>query len=135
MQTIQTTTTATPPAEVLFSIGDPATHTGHTDSKAVDVIDVSPNGKTIKVRYCKQELLNGANSGEPDALVCTAGGFCGHTEGRQRWSVEADPDGCIDKFTLRRRGSKWVWKLAGAGTNQPGNTLNRGHHPHYDFNF
>lgn len=118
-----------------LAVGDKVTFTTYTDSKAGYVERVSPNGKTAMIRLATQTLLNGCNSGEPDALVCTPGGFAGHVEGTQRWAVEPDPDGTVLKFTLRQRGKNLIWKLSGTGTMQTGNLLTKGHHPHYDFNF
>lgn len=144
-----------------LKVGDPVTHTIHTDSRAHDVVKVSKNGRTVWARECNQKLLNGANSGEPDALTFTPGGFSGHTDGVQRWEVTPNPEGHVAKFTARpiqRREyvrdeatgllkrdaagrfvetlvTEWRWKLAGHPTTCPGNTLTRGHRPHYDFNF
>lgn len=56
-----------------MKLNDPVTFTIHTDSKAGWVTYVSPNGKTVEVEYAHQTLLNGPNSGEPDALQFTAG--------------------------------------------------------------
>ncbi len=123
-----------PPAAKL-AIGEGGTHTTYTDANAGYVEAISPNGKTAMVRMAKQTLLNGCNSGEPDALVRHPGGFAGHVEGTQRWAVEANPDGHLEKFTLRKSGAFWIWKLAGSATREPGNSLTKGHHPQYDFNF
>lgn len=133
-----TTATATPaaiPAGSILKVGDPVTHRIYTDANAATVIKVSPNGRTVIVRYCEQKLLNGANSGHPEALTFTPGGFCGHTEGNQIWEVKDNPEGGTAKFTLRKVGAFWTWKLAGSRNREPGNTLKPGHHPHYDFNF
>ena len=122
-----------PTAPHLFKVGDKATHTVHTDSHAGYILHVSPSGKTVLFGRAEAKLLNGANSGEPDALEFSRGGFVGHTSGTQRWEIAAEPmEGYRDKFTLRSDGR---WKIAGGGTYTPGNTLNAGHHPHYDFNF
>lgn len=116
-----------------FKVGDKTTHTLHTDSHAGYIISVSPNGKTLVFGRAEAKLLNGANSGKPDALGFSPGGFVGHTSGAQSWDVADKPmDGYRDKFTLRKTGK---WKIAGANTYSPGNSLNPGHHPHYDFNF
>jgi hypothetical protein len=116
-----------------FKVGDKATHTIHTDSHAGYILHVSPNGKTVIFGRSEAKLLNGANSGEHDALEFSPGGFVGHTSGEQRWDIATEPmAGYRDKFTLRSNGR---WKIAGGGTYSPGNTLRPGHHPHYDFNF
>jgi len=118
----------------LFKVGDKATHTLHTDSKAGYIVKVSPNGKTVWFAEADAKLLNGPNSGEPDALTFSPGGFVGHTSGTQRWEVApAPPAGDHGlKFTLR---SNNRWKVSGGGTYTPGNTLSAGHYPHYDYNF
>ena len=117
----------------LFKVGDKATHTVHTDSHAGYIVHVSPNGKTVLFARAEATLLNGPNSGEPDALHVSPGGFAGHTSGTQRWKVADKPmEGRRDKFTLRGTGR---WKIAGHSTRSPGNTLTAGHYPHYDFNF
>jgi len=115
-----------------MKINEPVTHSLYTDADAGWVTSVSPNGKTIEVEFAKQTLLNGVNSGQPDALNFTIGGFLGHTGGRQRWSVERDENPRKSKFTLRKNGQ---WKLVGSSTKSPGNVLEPGHDPYYDFNF
>ncbi len=117
----------------LFKVGDKATHTTHTDSHAGYITYVSPNGKTVTFARAEAKLLNGPDSGEPDALTFSPGGFVGHTSGTQRWEVAPAPrEGGGTKFTLRSTGR---WKVSGGGTHTPGNTLTPGHHPHYDYNF
>jgi hypothetical protein len=115
-----------------MKLNDPVTYTIHSDSDAGWVSKVSPNGKTIEVEFAEQTLLNKPNSGEPDALQFTPGGFVGHTTGEQRWKIERDEFPTKRKFTLRNNGK---WKIAGHPTKSPGCVLNPGHHPHYDFNF
>ena len=115
-----------------LQVGDPVTYTIYTDSDCGWVSEVSPNGKTVIVEFAHQELLNGANSGEPDALHCSPGGFCGHTSGTQRWKIERVAQPRKSKFTLRKSGQ---WKIAGHGPNSPGCILRKGHSPYYDFNF
>lgn len=112
-------------------VGSFVTHSIWTDANALQVIAVSASGKTIRAQEAKQELLNGANSGEPDALTFTPGGFVGHTSGKQRWKVEPNPEGRILKFTWREKRKRYQL----AGTNGQGNTLRAGASPHYDFNF
>lgn len=115
-----------------MNINDPVTYTTYTDGDAGWVSRVSPNGKTIEVEFAHQTLINGANSGEPDALTFSPGGFCGHVHGTQRWSIQRADAPVKRKFTLRKNGQ---WKIAGHPTNSPGCVLSRGHHPYYDFNF
>jgi hypothetical protein len=144
-----------------LNVGDAVTHTIHTDANAGHVVKVSKNGRTVWVQAATQELLNGFKSGEADALTFTPGGFCGHTEGTQRWKVTPNPEGHVEKFTARpiqRREfvrdeatgltkrdangrmvetlvTEWRWKKAGHPTNSPGNNLRRGARPYYDYNF
>jgi len=115
-----------------MNINDPVTYTTYTDSEAGWVSSVSPNSKTIVVEFAEATLLNGANSGEPDALHFSVGGFCGHTSGVQRWKLERSPSPKKCKFTLRKNG---IWKIAGHPTNSPGCILRTGHNHYYDFNF
>ena len=115
-----------------LEVGDEVTYTIYTDSDCGWVREVSPNGKTVLVEMADQKLLNGVNSGEPDALKFHAGGFCGHTEGDQRWKITRAESPKVLKFTLRVNGQ---WKIAGHATKSPGCVLRPGHHPHYDFNF
>ena len=116
----------------MMKLNDPVTFTIYTDSKAGWVTHVSPNGKTVEVEYAQQTLLNGPDSGEPDALQFNAGGFLGSTSGKQRWKIERDEHPVKEKFTLRKNG---VWKEAGHPTKSPGCVLTAGHHPYYDYNF
>lgn len=115
-----------------MNINDPVTYTTYTDGAAGWVSKVSPNGKTIEVEFAKATLLNGPNSGEPDALQFSPGGFCGHMYGTQRWKLERVSNAMVRKFTLRQNG---VWKVAGHGTRSPGCALSKGHHHYYDYNF
>jgi len=115
-----------------MQINDPVTYIIHTDADAGWVSKVSPNGKTIEVEFGNQTLLNGPNSGEPDALKVYPGGFCGHVDGIQRWKVERAEKPNALKFTLRKNGQ---WKIAKHPTTSPGCVLIKGHSPYYDFNF
>ncbi len=137
------------PDEFRLKVGDPVTVCGYTDRAAAEVVEVAANGKTAWIRMCKQELLNGVNSGESDALRFHPGGFHGHTEGRQRYKIESNPEGEPIKFTARPTMRKvwsdekkemvpievWVWKISGSPTKGGTNPLAMGHSPYYDFNF
>ena len=115
-----------------MKVNDEVTYVLYTDADAGWVSKVSPDGKTIEVEFGKQTLLNGANSGEPDALHFSPGGFMGHVSGVQRWKVERAENPVTRKFTLRKSGQ---WKIAKHPTNSPGCVLVSGHSPYYDFNF
>jgi hypothetical protein len=127
-QTRQTMNTNTP----TFQIGDAVSHRTWTDIKAGFIVAVSKSGKTVTFQAAKQELLNGPDSGEPDALEVCIGGFFAHTSGRQRYAVSADTTGYKQKFTLRSNGH---WKAARSSSHSIGNVLIYGHHPYYDYNF
>jgi hypothetical protein len=115
-------------------VGDKATFRLHTDCKACEVVHVSKSGKSITLRMCRAILLNGANSGAPDALTCVPGGFAGRVSGTQRWHVESDADGNEMRATLRKNG---IWKAAGYSTHSPTMaTVTIGVWAHYyDYNF
>lgn len=117
----------------IFEVGDHCTYRIHTDCRAQVVIEVSPNGKTIKVQECNAKLLNGAGSGEPDALNFSPGGFFGHTSGEQRWEITPNEKGAITKVTFRDKSARW--KSVGHGAFSPGCEVSGGWSHYYDFNF
>ena len=84
-----------------YKVGDGVTLCGYSDREAYTVIAVTP--KTITIQRDKATLLNGFDSGEPDALQFSPGGFCGHTYGQQRYSYERNPNGSIGKCHMRKR--------------------------------
>jgi hypothetical protein len=118
-------------------VGDAATFTTYSDSWACTVEEVRRGGSQLVLRRNKAKLLNGANSGEADALTFEPGGFCGHTSGHQRYEYEEDPGGRIVKVSRRKLPSgKVVWKEVGHPTRSPGCVAHLGHRSeHYDFNF
>lgn len=105
-----------------FAPGDGATVHGYSDADAYTV--TKRTAKTLTLRADKQTLLNGANSGESDALHFAPGGFMGHTGGRQRWQCEPDENGRTVTARLTSRG----WET-------DGKRVTAGRSPHYDFNF
>ena len=120
-----------------FKVNDGATINHYSDSHACTVIEVSPNGKKIKVQRDKAVLLNGVTSGEADALEFQAGGFVGHTSGKQRYKYEVDLNGHILEASLRKNG-KWFIKgdsTTISGGRYNGRQITKGRHEHYDFNF
>jgi hypothetical protein len=123
--------------ETTFKVGDKATFCTHTDCKAGYITSVSKSGKSVSFKFGKAKLLNGHNSGEPDALQFSAGGFCGHTSGDQRWEITPDDETDYTiKCTLRDIGNgSFKWKQVGSSTRSPGFTLGAGHYHHYDYNF
>lgn len=108
-----------------YKVGDGVCWNGHSDSYAGTVVRVS------QTRVCVVEdeatLLNGFDSGEADALVMTAGGFCGHVEGIQRYEFKPGT-GPEVVFTVRMDG-----KVMRAGSTYC--TLSPGRHKHHDYNF
>lgn len=115
-----------------MNVNDPVTYIIHTDANAGWVSKVSPNGKTVEVEFAEATLLNGVNSGHPQSLSFSAGGFCGHTSGNQIWELKKSLSPSKMKFTKRKTGQ---WKAVKHGTNSPGCVLVTGHRHHYDFNF
>lgn len=105
---------------------------GYTDIKSGTVIEVSKSGKVIKVQRDKANLLNGANSGEVDALVMTVGGFSAHTSGVQRWDIQPDKTGSVSTWSLRKSG---YWVQKGSPDNRHTRNLAGGRYEYYDFNF
>ena len=85
----------------------------------------------IKVQEDKSKLLNGMDSGEADALKCDVGGFVGYVSGKQRYEYAPNPDGAIDKFTLRNNG-----QYVRVGESKTGTRLIvGGRESYHDFNF
>jgi hypothetical protein len=111
-------------------VGTGATWNGYSDHYAGTIVKVT--AKTIQVQEDRADLLNGFKSGEPDALVFTPGGFCGHTSGFQRYTYTPDPEGEIVTFTLRSNG-QWVKAKTPA---RSGPRLRIGvRSKHHDYNF
>jgi hypothetical protein len=104
---------------------------GYTDVYPATVI--SRTEKRLVVREDKGELLNGANSGEPDAMKCYPGGFAAHFEGKQRWDIQEDPNGRTVTFTWREKAGKWAMK--GSDPKTQGGKLMEGWRKFHDFNF
>lgn len=84
-----------------YKVGDGVSWNGYSDSYAGTVVRVSAS--RVYVVEDKATLLNGFDSGEPDALVCAPGGFCGHTSGIQRYEY-APGDGSPIMFSVRKDG-------------------------------
>ena len=112
-------------------VGDGANVYGYSDVYAHTVVKVSKSGDVAWIQRDKATLLNGANSGEPDALHFSPGGFCGHTSGTQRYSYERDPNGEILRISRRKDGT---WRTKGAGTGASRVRFGE-RRERYDFNF
>ena len=110
---------------------DAATVNFYSDRVAATITKETP--REITVRTDKATLLNGPESGEPDAMTVTPGGFAAHWSGTQRYEYETDPLGGEYTFTKRRSG-RWVKK--GDPDDRGSTTLTIGRRVHYhDFNF
>lgn len=105
-----------------FAVGDGATVCGYSDRHAFTVL--SRTARSMTLQRDKATLQNGANSGAPDALQFTPGGFVGHTSDRQRWEYEPDPFGEVQIARLTVRG----WEVKGE-------RVCAGRSEHYDHNF
>jgi len=130
-----------------FKVGDGATLCMYSDRQAYTVIKVT--AQSVTLQRDKATLLNGHNSGEPDALTFTPGGFVGHTEGIQRYKYEADPKGEIIVARMKRKPRRvslpcgeWVENERGLFTERlapwfkhKSSTVVPGRSEHYDFNF
>ena len=118
--------------EEQIKVGDGATIVGWSDRHAATVVEVSKNGRQVTLQEDKATLLNGATSGEPDALVVTPGGFACHTEGTQRWGLQRDPEGRRMRFSLRKNGA---WVMVGESLKGGQRARIGERHHYYDFNF
>lgn len=99
---------------------------GYSDIRAHEVLR-TVSATTLVVRRMEATLLNGVNSGEPDALHFDRGGFVGHTSGAQRYKLESDESAEPIRIRLGKNGWKDKW----------GNKYVPSHEPreYYDFNF
>jgi hypothetical protein len=137
MKTLETPTTLANP----FKIGDGVTLCGYSDRDAYTVI--ATTAKTITIQRDKATLLNGFESGEPDALQFSPGGFVGHTSGTQRYSYERNPEGHILKCHMKKRptliwtkGADGIYSdVANADFRQGSSRVSAGRSEYYDFNF
>lgn len=108
-------------------IGDPVHWAGWSDVYPGWIVAMTAT--RITVERGEGRLLNGANSGERDALTMTPGGFCAHTEGVQRWEVYRPTDASRVVFTRRKDGR---FRRVGSSS---GGVLFHGIEMYYDFNF
>ena len=112
-----------------LEIGGGATYCGYSDREPYTIIAIEQNGRKVTLQADKAKLLNGFDSGEPDALQFSPGGFCGHVSGTQRYEFTSDPDGRTIVATLRKDGS---FRLRGT---KDVKVDMRGRRKHYDYNF
>lgn len=111
-------------------VGMGATVSFYSDRHAGTIVEVSKNGKRIVVQEDKATLVNHFQSGEPDALQFSPGGFFGHTSGQQRYTYEPDPTGKMYVATLRK---DHRWRVRDADGGMHVHVGRRSHH--YDYNF
>jgi len=115
-----------------FIIGQGCSVSGYSDVKACTVVSISKNGKKISVQEDHATLLNGLNSSHPQKLHFEAGGFCGHTSGKQIWELKPNEKGTVHVFSLRKNG---FWRKKGQSMTGTGDRLYTAHIHYYDFNF
>ena len=134
-----------------FAVGDPVHWSAGTDVEPGTVVRLTAT--RVIVRAVKATLLNGVNSGEPDALRFYPGGFVGHTSGRQRYEF-GELEGPEIVFSRRAivAGKQWcsearayvggyetaIAKMMGTsmrGSMSSWGRLHHGHQKHYDYNF
>lgn len=101
-----------------------------TDSQAYTIVSVSKSGRMITLVRDVATLLNGTQSGEPDALQFSPGGFFGHTSGKQRYSYAPGnvKTSQVSKATLRKDG---IWRESITNNR----VLIGERSEYYDFNF
>lgn len=104
-----------------------ATMIGYSDRQAFEVIR-HVSDKCIMVRRMEAKLLNGVNSGEPDALKFEPGGFCGHTSGTQRYEFTSNEANRVIRIRLHKDG-RWYDRA------KQRYTLDERPYEHYDFNY
>jgi len=103
----------------------------HTDYEPYEVIEMSANGKTAKVRRMICERINKEDDEHSPA------GFCCHTSHPkgQLWSYESNEDSPLWTMTLRNNGG---WQFRGQKTVYTGGSKgNLADEPfkYYDYNF
>jgi hypothetical protein len=108
-----------------------ATEHCYTDTHAYTIVEIRHGGKGLVLQQDKTALLNGYDSGEPDALKFYLGGFAGHTTGVQRYDIQPDPNGKLVRISLRNNG---YYHRVGAKQNAERFSIGT-RHEYRDFNF
>jgi hypothetical protein len=135
----ETTNEKTTYAGQPLQVGDKVGVRYHSDIKPGTVIKATASKVTIQLHSFK--LLNGPESGEPDAMTVTVGGFCAHWEGRQRNEIdETSNDGTVTA-TFRKgdmlNGQTGIWRQTGytGGRGKLGGVIYNGLVAYHDYNF
>lgn len=117
-----------------LNIGDGVTVSLWTDCEAYTIVKKTATSMTLQQDIAT--LLNG------NELIFQAGGFAAHCVNQeiQKYEYERDPDGPIQKITLRRwkdeeGNERREWKRVGTGTFQAGGHAYAGRRKFHDFNF
>jgi hypothetical protein len=102
----------------------------YSDVSPYEVIEMSPSGKTAKVR-----AMSCTRTNQEDDVV-TPGGFCCHVSHPtgQQWDCKSKEDGTIFTMTLRKDGG---WQFKGQKTSARGlvGRLSESPRKFYDMNF
>lgn len=112
-----------------WTVGQGVRWSGHSDLYAGTVVGVTKT--SVSVQEDRGKVLNGANSGEPDALVFHSGGFVAHCEGEPRYRYTQDLTARVRVFTRRKNG-EWVQK---GEPMRNGYRLKAGRIKRHDFNY
>ena len=119
----------------VLAVGDIVTRTLYTDSYTLTVIAISPNGKTVTCQ-CNTDTLD-KTLWTPEIIP---GGFSGHCTNNhdQEWHTVANPDGRIEKYSLRVWDSEYgekagCWSLVGESARTC--RISKGCRPFHDYNF
>lgn len=113
-----------------FKVGDVATESFYTDSRAGRIIDIKRNGKEVWFQEDRSIL---SKSFTPHIGL---GGFLGHcsNQSEQTYTYEKNKNGRVSVHTLRTwRGIK-VWTRKGDRPNGH-NSISHGQHTFHDYNF
>lgn len=119
--------------ETGFQVGDGVHWGAGTDTQSGTVVKVK--GRRVFVVEDRTELLNAVNSGKPNALEFSPGGFVGHTSGFQEYAFYPGTGEPL-VFSFRKKLQRF--KLAGTSVNgsmRVWGLLTKGRDRHYDFNF
>ncbi len=113
-------------------LNEGATIIGYSDRRACTVVTVNVKGTLAVLREDKADLLNGPDSGEPDALKVFPGGFAAHWQGVQRWATEPNPEGVEHTITKRKDGE---WREKGDHSKTGARYIFGVRDHFYDYNF